>query len=225
VLAVSIPAMDIDGDGQPDLDSSQVRFVGQSLGAIQGIPFLAIEGSRFDSAVQTGVLSVPGGGIVGLLLGSNAFGDAIRGGLANAGILPGTPEFDQFVLAAQTVSDSSDPINWAALTAAVQPVLVQEVVGSADSLPDQVIPNFVPGFPLSGTEPLIAVMGLDPITQTTQDPNGIRGVTRFLLGTHGSLLDPSVPEVTLEMQTEAASMAASNGTAVQVVVPSVLAGN
>ncbi|MEM9532742.1 MAG: lipase [Pseudomonadota bacterium] len=226
VLAVSIGTMDLDRDGQPDLDASQVRFLGQSLGSIQGIPFLAVEGSRFDSAVQTGVLSVPGGGLTGLLLGSETFGDVILAGLAASGVVPGTPEFDQFVLAAQTVTDSSDPINWAALAAAVQPVLVQEVVGSAASLPDQVIPNTVPGFPLSGTEPLIAVMGLNPITQTTQDPNGIRGVTRFILGSHGSLIDPSSsPEVTLEMQTEAVSMAASNGAAVQVVVPEVLAGN
>ncbi|MEM7705255.1 MAG: lipase [Pseudomonadota bacterium] len=226
VLAVSLGNMDLDGDGQSDLDDSQVRFVGQSLGAINGIPFLAVEGARFDSAVQTGVLSVPGGGIVGLLLGSPAFGPSILAGLAQSGIEPGTEDFDTFVLAAQTVTDSSDPINWAALAAAVQPVLIQEVVGSAFSPPDQVIPNSVPGFPLSGTEPLIAAMGLNPITQTTQNPDGIRGVTRFLVGGHGSILSPDPsPEATLEMQTQAASMVGSNGTAVQVVVPEILAGN
>ncbi|MFK7955272.1 MAG: hypothetical protein AB8B96_04195 [Lysobacterales bacterium] len=226
VLAVTLGSMDFDGDALPDLDASQVRFVGQSLGAIQGIPFLAVEGSRFDSAVQTGVLSVPGGGIVGLLLGSETFSGVIIGGLGASGINPGTADFDTFVLAAQTVLDSADPINWAGLAAAVQPILIQEVVGSAGSLPDQVIPNAVEGFPLSGTEPLIAAMGLAPITQTVQNPDGIRGVTRYLVGSHGSILDPRASgEATLQMQTEAASMVGSNGTVVQVVVPSVLAGN
>ncbi len=226
VLAVTLGTMDFDGDAIPDLDASQVRFVGQSLGSIQGIPFLAVEGSRFDSAVQTGVLSVPGGGIVGLLLGSETFSSVIIGGLAAGGINPGTADFETFVLAAQTVLDSADPINWAALAAAVQPILVQEVVGSAGSLPDQVIPNSVVGFPLSGTEPLIAAMGLSPITQTVQDPDGIRGVTRYLVGGHGSLLSPDPsPEATFQMQTEAASMVGSNGTVLQVVVPQVLLGN
>ena len=203
-----------------------MRFVGQSLGAIQGIPFLAVEGSRFDSAVQTGVLSVPGGGIVGLLLGSESFSGVIIGGLGAAGINPGTAEFETFVLAAQTVIDSADPINWAGLAAAVQPILLQEVIGSPGNLPDQVIPNAVAGFPLSGTEPLIAAMGLAPITQTVQDPDGIRGVTRYVVGSHGSILDPSASaEATLQMQTEAASMVGSNGTVIQVVVPSVLSGN
>ena len=75
----------------------------------------------------------------------------------------GSPLFDLFTVAAQTVIDSGDPINWAAATAATNAILLQEVVGSDTSLPDQVIPNAVPGFPLSGTEPLIAAMGLAPI--------------------------------------------------------------
>ena len=74
------------------------------------------------------------------------------------------------------------------------------------------IPNTVVGAPLSGTEPLIAAYGLAPITQTTQDPDGIRGATRYLQGEHGSLLDPSdFPLATVEMQGEMASMTASGG--------------
>jgi len=221
VVAVTIPTMDIDGDGLPDFDGSSIRYVSQSLGSIQGIPFLAVE-----PTVNVGTLSVPGGGVVGLLLGSVSFAPVIIGGLAAAGIEQGTPAFDSFVFAAQTVQDSADPINWGAITAATNAVVVQEVIGSDSSLPDQVVPNNVPGFPLSGTDPLVAVMGLSPISATTQDPMGIRGVTRYVVGSHGSILDPSASlEATIQMQTEAATMSASGGTLLQVAFPEVLEGN
>lgn len=204
------------------LDPSQVRFVGQSLGSIVGIPFLTV-----DPTVNTGVFSVPGGGIVGLLLGSPTFGPRIVQGLASVGVEQGSADFELFVVAAQTVLDSADPINWGHLTpAANDGVLLQEVIGSDVSLPDQVIPNSVPGFPLSGTEPLIRRMQLAPITQSTQSASGIFGVTRFVVGDHGSLLSPAASlEATIEMQTEAASMVVSGGRAVEVPFPSVLQGN
>jgi len=84
-------------------------------------------------------------------------------------------------------------------------------------LSDQVIPNAVAGFPLSGGNPLIAALGLSSITSTTQSATAIRGVVRFVTGTHGSLLDPSSsPQATVEMQTEAATFLATGGTVVPV---------
>ncbi|HQV73313.1 MAG TPA: hypothetical protein PLY64_10110, partial [Dokdonella sp.] len=100
---------------------------------------------------------------------------------------------------------------------------LQEVVGSEGSPPDQVIPNSVAGAPLSGTEPLIRVLGLSTITQTTQSATGIRGVVRFTAGDHGSLLSPAAsPAATAEMQGEMASLLVSQGAAVQVTNPSVI---
>ncbi len=225
VVAATVPTMDINGDGVPDFDGSRTQFVGQSLGSIVGTAFLGADGLSEDPRVNSATLSVPGGGIVGLLLGSPTFAPRILAGLSAAGIEQGTADFNSFVFAAQTVLDSADPVNWGEFASLTKPILVQEVIGSGSSLPDQVIPNAVPGFPLSGTEPLIAVMGLDPITSTTQDSMGVRGVTRFISGDHGSLLSPAAdPAVTAEMQGEAASMAATNGTTVQVTVPSVLQG-
>jgi len=91
--------------------------------------------------------------------------------------------------------------------------------------PDQVIPNSVPGAPLSGTEPLIAALGLSDITQTTQSADGIRGAVRFLQGEHGSILDPTdFPAATAEMQGEMASMIVSNGAAVQITNPAIIRG-
>jgi len=208
ILALNIPNIDLDGDQLGDIDGSSINFTGLSLGSINGIPFLAVE-----PTVNNAVLSVPGGGIAQLLNGSQTFGPVVRGGLQAAGIEPGSADFNQFLLIAQTVLDSADPINWGATTVQTNSVLLHQVAG------DTVIPNAVAGAPLSGTEPLIRVMGLSPITEAGQnvDPAGIRGAVRFIQGSHGSLLDPTASlAVTTEMQTQATSMVASGGAAVLV---------
>jgi pimeloyl-ACP methyl ester carboxylesterase len=239
-LRSSIAVMSLDGH-TPAFDTARVGFIGQSLGSIEGTTFMAVAQTP-NTYVQNAVLNVPGGGVVGLLIGSPTFGPVILGGLAQAGVHPGTPEFGQFVVAAQTVIDSGDPINFA-LATANKNILAQEVVGGSPRLagdiapancstcydangnwlPDQVIPNAVAGFPLSGGNPLIAALGLTTLTSSTQSATGIRGVVRFVTGTHGSLLDPSTsPQATVEMQTEAASFLATGGTAVQITNPAVI---
>lgn len=212
ILALNIPQMDINADGVPDFDGSNINYVGLSLGSMNGIPFLAVE-----PTVSNAVLSVPGGGIAQLLSGSQTFGPVVRAGLQAAGVAPDSADYNQFLLIAQTVLDSADPINWGATTAANNSVLLQQVKD------DAVVPNAVPGAPLSGTEPLIRVMGLDAITATTADPMGIRGAVRMIQGGHGSLLDPSAgPAVTAEMQGQAASMVASGGATVVINNTSVI---
>ena len=201
----------------PNVDGTKISFVGQSLGSIVGTVFLAN-----DPTVKVGLLSVPGGGIARLLDASPAFGPRIHAGLAAAGLVQGTPSYDAYFAATQTVIESGDPINFAAGTAGKR-IIVHEVIGSEDVLPDQVIPNSVPGAPLSGTEPLIAALGLTPITGSAQSADGIRGATRFLQGEHGSLLDPTdFPAATIEMQGEMASFLVTGGAAVQVNNPSVI---
>ncbi|HET8897448.1 MAG TPA: Ig-like domain-containing protein [Rhodanobacteraceae bacterium] len=216
-LAHAIPAVSYDGDTTPDFDGSKIGFVGQSLGGIIGTVFTAV-----DPDVQTSVLNVAGGGIARLLDGSVSIGPQVRAGLAAAGVVQGTPQYDSFFMAAQTVIDAADPINFAPLLAG-KGVLLQEVVGSDVSPTDQVVPNNVAGAPLSGTDPLIPAMGLTQITATTQSAAPLHVVTRFLSGVHGSLLSPAAdPAVTTEMQTEMASLILNQGHAVQVAVPSVL---
>lgn len=220
-LARAIPTMSY--TGQSDFDGARIGFVGQSLGSIVGTTFMAVEPN-----VQTALLNVPGGGIARLLEGSPTFGPRIRAGLlAAGGPAQGTADYDTFFGAAQIVIDSADPINFALpANGGMLPsknLLVQEVVGGGSSPPDQVIPNTVPGAPLSGTEPLIRILGLTSITGTTQSASGIRGVTRFLVGDHGSLLSPAAsPAATAEMQGEMASLIVSQGTVVQVANPSVI---
>ena len=208
--------------GGTDFDGARIGFVGQSLGGIIGTIYMGVQPDT-----QVALLNVPGGGIAGFLEASPTFGPRIRAGLAAQGLTPGTPDYAAFFGAAQTVIDSGDPINWALAAnnslLASKSLLVQEVVGSAESLPDQVIPNSVAGAPLSGTEPLIRTLGLSAITQTTQSATGIRGAVRFTVGDHGSLLSPAAsPAATAEMQGEMASLLVSRGQAVQISNPSVI---
>jgi len=211
-LALNVPFMDIDGDSVSDFDGSNISFVGLSLGSIVGTGFLAVE-----PTVNNAVLSVPGGGIANLLAGSPTFGPVIRAGLQQGGVEPDSPAFFQFLGAAQQVVDSADPINWSTVAVQDNSILLHEVIG------DTVVPNSVPGAPLSGTEPMIRIMGLDTITATTQSAAGIRGATRFGVGSHGSLLDPTAsPATTAEMQGQAASMIATGGTTVVVNDASVI---
>ncbi len=232
-LRSAIPSISADG-ATALFDASRVSFVGQSLGSIEGTSFMALTQTP-NLGVSTAVLSVPGGGITNLLLGSPTFAPQILGGLAAAGLQPGTADFNTFILITQTVIEAGDPINYAYLTANKN-ILVHEVVGGSaplpgDStaanlydangkwLPDQVIPNSVAGAPLSGTEPLIAALGLPAVKATTQttNGNGIHGAVRFVTGTHGSLLDPSAsPQATVEMQTQMATYIASGGLVIPV---------
>ena len=213
-LTDTIPFMDYTGDGLPDFDGSRIAFVSQSLGSITGTMYLALEEN-----VTTGVLSVGGGGIAKLLDGSPAFGPRIRAGLQAAGLTPGTALYEQFMTITQTVIDAGDPINYAPLTAANNNILFHEVLG------DQVITNTVPGAPLSGTEPIIAAMGLPAISSTTANPEGLDGVVRFTAGDHGSLLDPTASfAATVEMQSQMASMVVTAGTTVVVTDTSVVQG-
>lgn len=221
VLARAVPSAHYSSSAT-DFDGSRIGFVGQSLGGIIGTVFMGVQPD-----VQVALLNVPGGGIPRLLEASPAFGPRIIAGLGASGLSPGTPDYDAFFGAAQTVTDSADPVNWAlpannSLLASKR-LLLQEVVGGGDVLPDQVIPNAVAGAPLSGTEPLIRTLGLTAITQSTQSATGIRGVVRFTQGNHGSLLDPTqYPAATAEMQGEMASLLVSQGAAVQVSNPSVI---
>ena len=243
-LVKNLSVMDIDGDARPDFDVTKIAYTGQSLGAINLIPAMALE-----TTVNVGVLNVGGGGIAQLLNGSPTFGPRIRAGLlAGAGLSPGTSSFDQYFTVTQTVIDAADPLNWAKALGASDRILFQEVVGTlpasdpscalftatgapvanapANGCPDAVIPNTVPGAPLAGTEPLVATMGLSAITRTTQSATGIKGIVRFIKGDHGSLLNPAKDgPTTVEMQTQMASMVASEGTVVQVTNTSVIKTN
>lgn len=217
-LTATVPTLDIDGDAVADLDAKRIRFVGHSLGGIVGGVLLGLE-----PTITAATLAMPGGGIAKLLDGSATYGPGIAAGLAANGLNKGTLPYESFLGAAQTALDSGDPINYAAAAAAAHPIHMIEVVGGGGSLPDQSVPNSVAGAPLAGTEPLARLMALKSIGATAQDAAGIRGIVRFIAGSHSSILDPSPsPPVTAEMQSETAGFAATAGTILTITNPDVV---
>ena len=193
------------------LDASNVSFVGHSLGAMVGGVHQAL------SPANAAVFAMPGVQASYLLASSPTFGPEIAAGLAAQGVSVGSSEFSQFLLAAQTVVDSADPVNYVANIAA--PSLLFEVVGDGvdPAMQDQVIPNAVATAPLAGTEPWIALQGLNDVMGTSAVTDG-KGVIRFSAGSHKSLLlaDNGDATVRTTMQEAMASFLATQGAAVQV---------
>ena len=221
-LKKALESMDYDGldDTPSDFDTSNVRFVGHSLGGITGAVFLAL-----DSSVGAATLAMPGGGIAKLLDGSGRFGPRIAAGLSANGIEKGTASYEAFLSSAQMVIDAGDPLNFATSIGTNRGIHLIDIVGGNTSPSDQVIPNNVlniPGTvpsPTAGTDPLAMTMGL---TQINADATGTHLQTwvRFNAGHHGSLLTPKDADgnddatsalVTTEIQSQMAVFLATNG--------------
>lgn len=193
-------------------------------------------------AINAASLVAPAGGLAGSFAGSATFGPVLFSNITasatfqalvdkanTAGYEPGSPEYaalveavyaqfiPTFAFAVQTAVDSADPVNHAAMLKATGlPVHLIEVAGDGNgNLPDQVLPNRVDNFPLSGTEPLISAIGLPCVDSTSKGP----GAVRFSKGHHSSIVDPSEKDstdgmaaaATVEMQTQVATYALSAG--------------
>lgn len=207
------------GLGSSVIDPTDVSFVGHSLGAMVGSVF-----TNLETDIQTAVFANGGLQAAYLLAGSPAFGPEINAGLAAQGVATGSADYNQFLLAAQTIVDSADPVNYVAGISA--PSLLLEVVGDGvdASTQDQVVPNSVATAPLAGTEPWITLQGLNSITSFDEN-TGVavvtdgKGAIRFNAGDHRSLLDPTtsgVLEVTQTMQEATGSFLATDGAAISV---------
>lgn len=264
-----------------NINTSRVHYLGQSLGSISGVDFLALTNSPIAGAaeqvnamfnVQASTLAMPVQGLAHALLASESFGDLLKANVAMAGsqelvaavmaaavqadIEPNGDgwndlvvqvylaslqqlteqelaklegDFSQFAFAAQTLLDSGDPTNYALTLAATNtPLQVMEVVGGLElddgsiNGADRLFPNNAPTMPLGGTEPLIALLELTGVSETTIDPeNIISAAVRFVGGDHSSLFWPlptvSSPDAVVsvrafqEMQTQAAYYLSSNG--------------
>jgi len=239
-LTAQLPALDVidnatgavGGDGTPDVDMTKLHFIGNSLGAIVGTPFLSIQQSNAP-VFSSVTLAAPSGSIPNLLIASESYGPIIEAGLGALGLTPGSAEWNQFVLAACTVTDSSDAINFASSfntggSAENTNIHVIEFVGGGDlsgdvALPDQVVPNFVATAPLAGTEPIVALMGQTPFNGfPAPGPSvvvGSKSLVRFQEGSHSSLVNPVDlgGAVTAEAQNQMATFADSGGTEFEVI--------
>jgi len=209
-LVRTLPTLDFpDGDSSPDLDGSRVHFVGLSLGSIISGVFLGL-----SPEVRTATLSSPAGPWTSILTDPSAlaFGGPLRSGLAAQGLPPGTVGFDNFARDLQTVIDTVDPVNYAASTAAMHPLHVIEILG------DSAVPN-------GSTDYIASLWGLPDVSTTlaTAPPGTVSGIVRFTAGGHSSLFNPAInPAVTLEMQKQTVTYAASDGSVIQISDPSVV---
>jgi len=234
-LTVSNSDGDLDGDGDADL-SNNISFLGHSLGGIVGVPYTAKEGD-LDAAVY----GMAGSGIAKLLDGSPTIGPRIEAGLEANGLSKGTPAYEQFLAAAQTVIDKGDPANYAGpaniagTAAANHNTLSLEVVGGSSFPADQVVPNnlvkpFQQGVPdgtipspTAGTDPLARLLTGAPVNQIDSNPaleSNPSGdyLIRYTAGDHASLLSPEASSAaTSEMQSNVASFIVSDGTSVSFI--------
>ena len=213
ILTLSVQNMSIDGNASPDFNGFNVSAVSHSAGGYLAIPWATVE-----PLVSRLYINASGGGLMRSLNGGHFGPDFVQPFLsAFAGIEPGTSEFEQYLLAAQTVLDSADAINWAAEAAMKMPVIHNQVID------DGTVPNVVPGAPLAGSEALNRIMGLNGYSSTQADPEGFSGVARFLQpADHESMFRPTYPAVTAEMQGQMASFIVSGGTFVNVANPDLL---
>ncbi|MGB0494946.1 MAG: hypothetical protein ACPGJI_01220 [Kangiellaceae bacterium] len=230
-LEQAIAYMDVDGDGIPDFDAADLGYIGHSLGGIVGTGVVAYSGSNTfltgqevsTPLIKSSALVNPGGGTIAMLLASESFGPGIRAGLSAAfGLEQGTPEYDAqlaaYSFAAQTIVDSSDPVNLAALAVTNNvPTLLMENIG------DTTVPNSVATAPLSGTEPLSRSLAVSTLAaaEAGEVVDGSRFFSKIDAGGHGSILIPD--DATAEMQSQVLSFLASGGTSVVVTDPNLLA--
>ena len=143
--------------------------------------------------------------------------------------------FTRFAFAAQTVTDSGDPNNYAQrLVISETPTFIIEVAGNADNLPDQVIPNgysnplaalALKKMPLAGTEPLARLLSAQalPATAGSYTLDGANAIARFSEGDHGSVLSPNASQgATTEMQSQLGSFILMQGQEVDITNTAVL---
>ncbi|MEQ5817045.1 MECDP-synthase [Marinobacter sp. NFXS11] len=196
-VAASIQTFDINKDFAPgDLADVPVNFIGHSLGGISGTVFASLandatlNGTLNGTYAQAGVplsnftfptlnsvvLHNTSGQVTRLIENSPAFSGQVLGGLANAGVTQGTSDFESFFYVFQSISDAGDPVNFAkGLGASTENILVTEVVGDT-TVPNEANVNpLSPAFsaPLTGTEPLMALLDLGAGGSNLADGNDL----------------------------------------------------
>lgn len=136
-LNATIGAIDVDGDGNPDLDTDKVYLAGNSLGAIIGGTFVAVNNQAAVQAKNTNlpkiqgvVLASPGASLPKMLENSPSFATNILGGLQMTQDANGLQKYESML---QAALNSADVINFASLLRNDDtPVLMYNMVGGGD---------------------------------------------------------------------------------------------
>lgn len=140
-LNATIGSIDVDGDGDGDLDTDKVYLSGNSLGAILGATFVAVNNNPAVQAkntnlplIQATVLASPGASLPKMLENSPSFATNILGGLQLAQDSSSLQKFESMM---QAALNSVDPINFAStLRTDDTPVMAFNMIGGGDC------PNF-----------------------------------------------------------------------------------
>jgi hypothetical protein len=130
--------IDVNGDGQADLDGEQVYYVGQSFGGMYGTLLMAVE-----PRIRAGVLNVPGGPVIEIARQAAAFRPSVAAALqarnpslmngekdfVEAIPLPGEPPVKTPPPGALEIQDYFDHVEWLGQTA--NPVAFAPYLGQA----------------------------------------------------------------------------------------------
>jgi hypothetical protein len=133
-LNATIGSIDIDGDGDADLDTDKVYLSGNSLGAILGTTFVAVNNNAAVQAkntnlplIQAAVLASPGASLPKMLENSPSFATNILGGLQLA---QDSSSLQKYESMAQAALNSVDPINFAStLRTDDTPIMTFNMIG------------------------------------------------------------------------------------------------
>ena len=87
-----------------NVDTSQILYSGESLGAILGATFLTTAPD-----IKRAVLNVPGANLLGIFQDSTLLGPQITGLYARLGVTKGSPDADRYLDLAHWVMDAADP--------------------------------------------------------------------------------------------------------------------
>lgn len=167
------------------IDPSNLRYVGQSLGSVEGADILTL-----DPRLQGGVLLVPGGGLTDVvqspMLGSevdiliSSYSGLSYTTLVDGGVDPDFLAIFPIVFSVgQAVVESADPINHARFLPGRVHALIDE------GLLDTIMPN-------PTTNALAAAFGFPTLAAATESDAGVDGLWKWDLTKYG--LDPTVDE-------------------------------
>ena len=181
----------------PTLDATQIGFLGQSLGAIDGAVFLAA-----DPRPKVGVLNVAGGHVFEII-SDGAFHSLVDQYLMSIGVMRGTPAYAQVVATARWVLDPTDPFS-------VAPFLRSRPIINQEAGMDTVIP---PIYEEAFAMAIYGPSGLDAMHHAQGKlVNGTVFSVYYANAMHGSLLAATPNADEARMQTDAFGYLLSFGT-------------